>query len=439
MLYTNDGVSRIDYSRADDEAAQELHLDGITDNDRTFMVPSIFWESFNNQYSRDSVEYKAETFTPAGTTVTINSNNGQYPIDFELPYDLPQGNDSTIMVQDRVSSRFFIALKDFVYMTPDVVNFTMNKDSLNWFVIANKTITGFEGVSTSIAVSKDANHLFVGTEEGKIYRISNLALAYDAARADVNNTTCIVSTKLIADFEGRVVTGLAVDPQDENHIMATLGNYGYTDYVYNCTNAIAETPEFASVQGDLPAMPVYTIIVEMSNSNHAIIGTDMGIYETTDLDSWSYAGENIGAVPVFELKQQTINHYPIVVNGSNRMITNYGAIYAATGGRGVFESETFVGISDYENPETATATQLSIYPNPVENQTTVSFNTANSAIAMVNVFDLNGRVLLTKNLNLISGGTHEVTMNLEQLRHGTYIMQVVVNGQSTTAKFIVVK
>jgi|GEM_PF-268138 len=439
MLYTNDGVSRIDYSRADDEAAQELHLDGITDNDRTFMVPSIFWESFNNQYSRDSVEYKAETFTPAGTTVTINSNNGQYPIDFELPYDLPQGNDSTIMVQDRVSSRFFIALKDFVYMTPDVVNFTMNKDSLNWFVIANKTITGFEGVSTSIAVSKDANHLFVGTEEGKIYRISNLALAYDAARADVNNTTCIVSTKLIADFEGRVVTGLAVDPQDENHIMATLGNYGYTDYVYNCTNAIAETPEFASVQGDLPAMPVYTIIVEMSNSNHAIIGTDMGIYETTDLDSWSYAGENIGAVPVFELKQQTINHYPIVVNGSNRMITNYGAIYAATGGRGVFESETFVGISDYENPETATATQLSIYPNPVENQTTVSFNTANSAIAMVNVFDLNGRVLLTKNLNLISGGTHEVTMNLEQLRHGTYIMQVVVNGQSTTAKFMVVK
>ncbi|PLW95456.1 MAG: hypothetical protein C0593_14140 [Marinilabiliales bacterium] len=437
-FYTNDGTTRIDYTRADDQAPQLLHLDGITDNDRTFMVPSVFWESFTNEYSRDSIEFKAEEFTPAGTMVTVESSNGKYPVKYELPYDLPQGNDSTIMIQDQVSSKFFIALKDYVYMTTQMINFFVDPE---WYLIAERVETGFEGVSTSIALTSDANHLFVGTEEGYVYRISNIALAYNAERADVTNPTCIISTELIADFEGRVVTGLAVDPQDENHLMVTLGNYGYDTYVYNCENAIDETPEFVSVQGNLPKMPVYTVLIEMNNSDHAIIGTDMGIYETSNLSSpsWSYAGEGIGTVPVFELTQQTLDHYPIYHNGTARMVSNYGSIYAATGGRGVFESRAFVGIGDYNNEETSKVENLNIYPNPVNNEATVAFMAKEQGNAMVNVFDIYGRVLSTKNLNIINRGSHEVNVDVANLKAGTYIMQVVINGQSTTSKFMIVK
>jgi hypothetical protein len=55
------------------------------------------------------------------------------------------------------------------------------------------------------------------------------------------------------------------------------------------------------------------------------------------------------------------------------------------------------------------------------------------------VFDIYGRVLSTKNLSIISRGSHEVKVDVENLKAGTYIMQVVINGQSTTSKFMIVK
>ncbi|MDY0286799.1 MAG: T9SS type A sorting domain-containing protein [Bacteroidales bacterium] len=438
MFYTNDGVASIDYIRADDEAPQTVHLDGITDNDKTFMVPSVFWESFTNENSRDSIEFKAESFTAAGTTVTLESKNGKYPVEFTLPYDLPQGNDSTIMVQDKTSSKFFIALKDNIYMTTGMVNFFEDPE---WFLIANTTNSGFEGTSTCVAVTPNANHLFVGTAEGKLYRISNLALAYNAERADVTNPTCIVSTALIASFDDRVVTSIAADPNDENHIIVTLGNYGYEDYVLQCDNTLDEFPEFTTIQGNLPKMPVYTAMIEMNNRNHVIIGTDMGVYETTSTSnpSWVYASQGIGTIPVFEIKQQTLNHYPIVDNGKKKMVTNFGAIYAATGGKGVFESRAFVGIGDYEPENTTQVTNLSLYPNPVIDQAALQFDASQAGFAMINIFDLNGRILSTQNLQLIRQGSHTIEVDLNRIKQGTYILQLVVNGKSSTTKFMVVQ
>jgi len=440
-LYTNDGSSQIDYTREDAEAPQDIHLDGITDNDETFLVPSIFWESFSNVNSRDSIEFKATEFMEEGTKVVIQSNSGYYPMDYTLPHDLPLGQDSTIMIQDVVSSRFFIALNDNVYMTREILDFTIEADSIEWDLIASKEDSGFEGLSSAVAVSNDANHLFVGTQDGNLYRISNLALAYDSIHADVRSEGSIVSLSLIQSYPDRVITGIAVDPNDLNRVLVTLGNYGFDDYIYVTENAIDEVPVFTSIQGNLPKMPVYTGIFEMNVNDLVIIGTDMGIYECEDIDntSWVYSSQGIGTVPIFEIKQQTINHYPIVYNGVNKYVSNFGAIYAATGGRGVFESRRYVGFGDNYNQNTATVESFNIYPNPVVSSANIDFTLAQTGYAMINVFDINGRILKTENLNILSQGNHTVSLNLSELQQGTYIMQLVINGKSTTSKFMIVK
>ncbi len=446
LIFSNDGVSLIDYYRVDDQEQQHIAFSQnastnllVRAKDKSFQVPSVLWESFTNTNSRDSISYTAEEFVPAGTVITVESKNGKYPIHFELPHNLPYGNDSTITIQDPISSKFIVALNGVVYMTLNAVNFF---DTPEWYLIADTDNSGFEGISSAVALTKDANHAFVGTEDGKLYRISNLARAYNKERADVTEPNCIVSTDLIYDFEGRYITSIATDPENEDHIVVTLGNYGFDDYVYNCENAAGDVPEFESIQGSLPKAPIYSAVIEMNNSNTVIVGTDLGIYSTdnTSAPNWIYSSANIGTIPVFELKQQTLNHYPIIAGGIKQTVSNYGVIYAATGGRGVFESRSYVGISDYNNNTSQKNTSnITVYPNPVETTAQVSFRSTEPGIGMINVFSMNGQVLKSMTMQVPSAGDNNFTVDMEGFNPGTYILQVVLNGKSNTVKVMVVE
>jgi hypothetical protein len=129
-----------------------------------------------------------------------------------------------------------------------------------WYQIANRN-HGLTGIPHSMAVSADGNHAFVGMRDGKVYRISNLALAYNANLADVNNPQCIVATRLIQPTLpnsntpiSQVVTSIAIDPTNPNRVLVTLGNYGNDHYVFVTTNALDANPVWVSKQGELPKM-----------------------------------------------------------------------------------------------------------------------------------------------------------------------------------------
>ncbi|PIE88454.1 MAG: hypothetical protein CSA04_01800, partial [Bacteroidetes bacterium] len=298
-----------------------------------------------------------------------------------------------------------------------------------------------KGVASAIGLTENANHLFVGTEDGRLFRISNLSLAYNKERADVTSPDCIISTELIHTFEeGRVITSIATDPNDKNSLVVTLGNYGYNDYVFFCDNAIDEHPTFTSIQGALPKAPVYSSVIEMNNSNMVIVGTEYGIYvtESTTSPNWAYASTGLGSVPVFELKQQTITHYPIITEGMHLSVTNYGVIYAATGGRGLFESRAFVGINDYDTPSGhANLSNLHVYPNPVETTANVQFDANEPGIGMINIFNLSGRVVKSETIRMTSAGSKTFPVDMTHFTPGAYVIQVVLNGQSATAKVMI--
>jgi hypothetical protein len=76
-----------------------------------------------------------------------------------------------------------------------------------------------------------------------------------------------------------------------------------------------------------------------------------------------------------------------------------------------------------------TAVSVSVFPSPVVNNATVSFNTADNGTASVQVIALNGQVVKTTNLSVTKGVNNVALNNLENLAAGAYL--VVVKQNST--------
>ena len=130
-------------------------------------------------------------------------------------------------------------------------------------------------------------------QENKVYRISNVAHAFDENTADVSSTNCIIATTEIV-LPGEItqaVTSISIDQRDANQVLVTLGNYGNDTYVFFSEDGLADAPTFEDIQGNLPKMPVYASILEL-NSDEAIIGTEMGIWATDDASSGDWTSIN---------------------------------------------------------------------------------------------------------------------------------------------------
>jgi len=429
-------------------------LGSLMGNTQVFNTPIKLWESYDNENSRDSVTFYAKRNYTAGDVLKVKSANNDHPFYYTLPTALQNGD--SIRVKDIVSTKLFIAIANRVWMTKDLLNFGIQPE---WYELANTSVN-FSGIPQSMAYSKDANHLFVGTRDGRLFRISNLALAYNYDLADVNSPQCIVATRQLpvnmpgtSDPISQAITSIAVDPNNPNNVMITLGNYGNDQYVIMTTNALDAEPTFVSKQGNLPKMPVYSSIIEMSNPEKAMLGTEHGIFITDDIFSsspnWVADQGEMGNVPVFDLKQQWINkaadtvqlinidttvlHYP----GTN----NYGIIYAATFGRGFYRCNNFrkpVGVE--ENPFIVPKSNepvVSMYPNPVRNLTTLKFEVFQNADVSYQVFDLSGKLILSQDHGNHNQGDYQINLNLDELKRGAYILRLNSGNAYKALKFFV--
>ncbi len=436
------------------ETVSNQFLGGIK-NDNAFITPVALWESFNNENSRDSIWYHAISDIDAGATVTARSTNSGYPFRFTLPSGTGLAKGDSIRVVDPISSRFFIAVEDAVYMTKELHFFAKTPQ---WFRIAGD-VTGFAGVPTSVAYSSDCNHLWVGTTDGKVYRISNLALAYKKELADIGQPTCIVANSMFeitnpetGDPIDQAVTSISVDPQNPSKVLVTFGNYGNASYVFYTDDALDAVPQFKSKQGNLPAMPVYSSVIEMSDSKKAIIGTENGIFMTNDITAgsptWAASGDAMGKVPVFDLRQQIVGQRKVVleiINGIDTTeyvypgATNYGMIYAATYGRGIFKTSTFrkaVGIGEiFTDNGGINKSSLKVYPNPVSTSLHFDIEVNRSETADVVVYNQVGMAVKAMKVSL-RNGSNSVNLDVSMLSTGSYIIKVVYGSKSKTQKFI---
>ena len=414
----------------------------------SFRMPVLLHENFDDDLNPATVWYKNETGETlhSGTTVQLMSNN-DYPFDYTLTQNL--ANLDSIEVHDPISARFYIAYTDVLYMTRQALDFAVETE---WYLLSNKANNGVTGEPLCMAVSADGDNMFVGTKEGRLFRVSNLNTVVDAASGDISDTLNfqVTTTEIILPTDGQCVTSVAVDPRDANKIIVTLGNYGNDTYVLYSSNALADEPTVVSKQANLPKMPVYSSVIEMA-TGEVVLGTEHGIYTATSMSNpnWVADSKCLGDVPVMDLKQQLLSwedQYVVVISETDTAVVEYpgvhnkGIIYAATYGCGVFRCENFkqesgAGVPDM--PVVVNETKVSLYPNPVQGQAMVNFTVSGKANVSYQVYDLTGRMVKNQTLGSYDEGEHEVSVDMSDLSAGSYIMRLVEGSNSSCAKFVV--
>ena len=422
-----------DLSRSPDYGASEstdfIYGKEIANNNTdNFITPFKLWENFNNQNSRDSVWYKAAKNHNAGDVVIAHSKNERFPFKYTLTANMSTGD--SVRVKDVVSSVMFVGGTNAVYMSRRILDFSGLPE---W-----DKISVFTGVPSCMAYSSDANFVYVGTTNGQLIRIANIALAYDSIRADVGSSGCMINTSVVKTFEDRYVTSVAVDPSNDNHVLVTLGNYGNSEYVFRSTNALDQFPVFTPIQGNLPKMPVYSAIIEMSSSNRVILGTEMGVYTTDALSAnpvWSSENFGLDPLPVMMVRQQTISR-PWIENISG--VNNHGAIYIATHGNGIYENRKYVGIDGPQGPASAATKSLKVFPNPVKQELNFTLQVLQNEKVKVDVYSLNGSLVKSMDMNLLRG-EQAISVSAGDLSNGTYILQVTSGSKTQVAKFVVTR
>lgn len=87
--------------------------------------------------------------------------------------------------------------------------------------------------------------------------------------------------------------------------------------------------------------------------------------------------------------------------------------------------------------DTATMETFTIYPNPVNDQLTIAFNSVNfDSKAIVSILDITGKLLYTTTTNTNNSKTIQLNNTMIP---GIYFIQIEINGNVITNKFVVAK
>lgn len=402
----------------------------------TVIKPGIY-DNFGNVLTPGDTVYAGDTIFAGDTIKYFSLTNG-----IQLTHVVPSNiilnyPADTLNLVDPIQNKFAVRVNSGVYLTRDAarLNATTNK----WFKIA--PTTGVE----NIEFSPDGNHVFLGTSNGGIVRVSGLSY--------VNNTysqagwdSVLTVTALTSGLGG--VVGLACDPNDGNNLIATSGSYTTGNHVYRSTNALT-TGTFSPIQGSgatgLPKMPVYAVEVDYTDNNQVILGTEWGVWTTDNAFSaasgsavvWSDEnGNGMSHVPVFAVEQQHLRYNECV---------NSGIVYLGTHGRGFYTTDVLVSIEENnfddfnDGDKNSFVTDLNVYPNPLNNNGVLAFELKKNANTTINIYNLTGSLVKTVKLGEKAKGEHKIKFDASSLSVGSYILSLESGSERSVAKFIVTR
>ncbi len=339
----------------------------------------------------------------------------------------------TIRVIDPVQSWFALGLgeSEGVWLTRNSLRLAANHDG--FLQVADQDMLG---TVTAMEFSKDGNHLFVGTSEGQVWRVSGLADVYSPDPNVESSITDFTTFELVKSFGGKYVTGLSSDKQNVDQLIVTLGNYGGTfNNIQRTTTATQGTNiNFTTITGDMPfstGTPFYSCVMDRDNSNIILVGCDFGVFLTENGGTtWENVSGDFGNTPVFDLGQnwRTWDEGCYVP----------GEIYAGTHGRGIWSTTTYLGVQEaQDNLESKMfEADILVYPNPVVDFGTISFNLESSSNVTIQIFNLSGQIVQNINKINLNEGTNTLSINTSEFSRGTYIVRLTADNLSKTTKFV---
>lgn len=97
---------------------------------------------------------------------------------------------------------------------------------------------------------------------------------------------------------------------------------------------------------------------------------------------------------------------------------------------------TYSQVAKINTDEQASVFNVSGYPNPIKDEYYVSVNAVNNANAVLQLFDLQGKLVLTQSLNLTKGTNVVKVDNIDKIQLGVYLLHLSVNGETQVIKVV---
>mgnify|MGYP003805799403 CR=1 FL=1 len=120
-------------------------------------------------------------------------------------------------------------------------------------------------------------------------------------------------------------------------------------------------------------------------------------------------------------------------------VYGYNGAYSATNCytlNASISNSTFKEIQDISETEVTDGIQL--FPNPANYELNVTFNSDNNETAVINIYDLTGRMVFTKNFQSAQG-RNTYTLNTSDLSKGVYILTLENGGKMLNQKLVIEK
>jgi len=203
---------------------------------------------------------------------------------------------------------------------------------------------------------------------------------------------------------------------NDNELLVTVSNYGVTSIFYTNDGGVT----WSEKQGDLPDMPVRWALFNPLNRSEVLLATEVGVWKTLDISAaspgWVKANTGMGNVRVDMLQYRASDN----------------VIAAATHGRGLFTSSDLT-LDVKDNNLSTKSSSIKIYPTVSDGNFNI-FSRVNSNNTKLSAYDINGRLVFSKSLDLINGGEKAINTTLKS---GVYILNLKGDNINTSNKIII--
>lgn len=286
-----------------------------------------------------------------------------------------------------------VTLNKVVGLSSNPIDLVRSKITMGNFTAEEVTylaVSPYQTVSTTLMVGFDNGRLFkVTSADTSVPNITEIPVPFVGAISDIQYGT------------------------NDNEIIVTISNYNTTSVFYTSDGGTT----WNNKEGFLPDMPVRCALMNPDNKNEVIIGTELGVWGTTNFLSatptWSQYTNGLGNVRITNLDYRP----------------STGTILASTYGRGIF---TTMNTNSLATTETSIEEIYRVYPNPTRGDFYLKMNAKHKNVT-INVFDISGKIVFTKN------GVNAEERISPSLPKGHYIVKVEKEGEYIFSSKLIVR